>query len=344
MTVEFADGFEDWTSISGEYQNVIGSPTVSAGVGRRGGSALVLNGAMAVGRSLVTPRTEIFASIALYPTDSGSASTIFMGFYSGATAQISLVLNASNTIEVRRGAESGTLLGSSSAGAMPTAQYSHAIVRVVVSDTVGVVQIRLNGSDTPAVNLTGVDTNNGAAAVSVSEIRLGARAGGAARVGRYDDFVINNTDGSIANSWIGDTRVDSYFQNSNGDSSQFVGSDGNSTDNYQLVGGAAPNGTDYVQSSTVNDEDLYGFQDMIHTPTTIFGVLVAASALKDDAGSRSFRTLAKSGGTKVDNGADFVLSTSRTRYLGAFETDPNTSVAWTKSGLSAAQFGEKVTV
>lgn len=347
MSVIWADGFEDHdyaagasaaisTVLAGEFDAFgSGNATVSA-TGRRGGKALVANNSAAYfQKSLPAALTEIFVALAYYRTTATVANIVEL--YSAATLQVAMGLNADGSITVYRGA---TALGTSAAGLVPQSAYTQFQLRVVISDTVGVVQVRVNGSGSNAISVTGADTNNGAAAVSVNGVRFDPATGN----DRWDDIVIWDTAGSTANTWLGDVRVDSYFPNANGDSSQFVGSDGNSTDNYLLVDGASPNGTDYVQSSTVNDKDLYGFTNLSHTPSSIFGVLVAPSALKDDAGSRSIRMLAKSGGTEVDSGADVNLSTTRTRYLGLFETDPNTSAAWTKAGLDAAQFGVKVTV
>ena len=337
MAILWADGFDDWTSTTGEYGTISGTLAPSAGNGRRSGAALLINNnGDYIQRALDSALTELFVSFAFRPTNTTAADVLSL--FSATTAQITVRVLADGSIEVRRGTSTGTVLGTSAAGLVGSGAFTHFQVRAVISDTVGVVQIRLNGSSSPAINLTSQDTNNGAAAVSVNNVRIGTSSTGS-KVGYYDDLVIWDTTGSIANTWIGDTRVDSYFPNANGDSSQFVGSDGNSTDNYLLVDAAAPNGTDYVQSSTVGDKDLYGFGNMSHTPSSIYGVVVTASALKDDAGSRSIRLLAKSSSSEANSGADIALSTSRTRAIGVFETNPATSAAWTKSGVDGAQFG-----
>ncbi len=344
MSVIWADGFEDYdygagstaVVIAGEYDLSAGASSDITSNGRRGGNCITLNNSTGYfQKSLPAALTEVFTAFAFYRAGAGGGSVCNM--YSAATLQVSITVNSDGSVSVSRNV---TVLATSAAGLVPQNAFTQFQVRAVISDTVGVIQVRLNGSGSNAVSVTGADTNNGAAAVSVNGIQFKAYAVN----DRFDDVVIWDTAGSTANTWLGDVRVDSYFPNANGDSSQFVGSDGNSTDNYLLVDGASPNGTDYVQSSTVNDKDLYGFTNLSHTPSSIFGVLVAPSALKDDAGSRSIRMLAKSGGTEVDSGADVNLSTTRTRYLGLFETDPNTSAAWTKAGLDAAQFGVKVTV
>ena len=124
---------------------------------------------------------------------------------------------------------------------------------------------------------------------------------------------------------------------------KFVGSDGNSTDNYLLIDAAAPNGTDYVQSDTIGNKDLYNFGSLPYSPSTIYGVVATGSALKTVADTRSVRLLSKSSGTEVDNGADIALNTARTRHIGVFHSDPATGVRWTESGVNAMQIGQTVT-
>ena len=95
-----------------------------------------------------------------------------------------------------------------------------------------------------------------------------------------------------------------------------------------------------MSSSTIGDEDLYTYPAL--TGSTIYAAVVNLRAEKDNSGTRSIRALAESGGTTVDSGTDFPLSQNvYADYQGIFEVDPNTGVAWTISGVNAAQFGIK---
>jgi len=99
----------------------------------------------------------------------------------------------------------------------------------------------------------------------------------------------------------------------------------------------------YVADATVSDQDRYTFPSI--AGSTVHAVAVNIRAEKDDASTRAIRAVAKSGATTADNGSDFNLTLNAyADFQGIFETDPNTSVLWTVSGVNAAEFGVKTTV
>ena len=109
--------------------------------------------------------------------------------------------------------------------------------------------------------------------------------------------------------------------------------------NYTCVDEVAASTTDYVESATAAQQDLYAFTDLPHTPVNIYGVLRTAVATKDDVGTRSIKLLTKCA-SAVSAGADKALSFgSYVRLADTIDVDPNTSVAWTTSALNASQFG-----
>jgi hypothetical protein len=113
-------------------------------------------------------------------------------------------------------------------------------------------------------------------------------------------------------------------------------------DHYATVDETTVNGdTDYVASGTVGDLDLYDVSDLGVTPDSIQAVQVTLCARNDDAASREVRCRVKSGAA-VANGASHALTASYLYYRDIFETDPNTSAAWTSSGVNAAQIGPEV--
>jgi hypothetical protein len=98
----------------------------------------------------------------------------------------------------------------------------------------------------------------------------------------------------------------------------------------------------YVTDATVSDQDRYTFPSI--AGAQVFAVAVNLRAEKDDSGTRTVRTVTKSGATVADNGSDFALTLNTyADFQGLFETDPNTGVAWTVSGVNAAEFGVKTT-
>jgi hypothetical protein len=64
-------------------------------------------------------------------------------------------------------------------------------------------------------------------------------------------------------------------------------------------------------------------------------------ARKDDAEGRQVRTKLKSGTTTAD-GTTRGMATSYLAYGDLYETDPDTAIAWTPSGVNAMQVGIEV--
>jgi hypothetical protein len=101
--------------------------------------------------------------------------------------------------------------------------------------------------------------------------------------------------------------------------------------------------TDYLSGTSVGDLDLLGVEDLSVIPGTILGLKAVGFGAKTDAASRSWNLGIESGGTVV-NGSDLSLTTDPSYYEHDLETDPDTGVEWTQSGVNAAQLQPRVAV
>ena len=112
--------------------------------------------------------------------------------------------------------------------------------------------------------------------------------------------------------------------------------------NYTEVNEVPP-GADLscVSSSTVGAEDRYNFGSLSSTPANIGGVKVSALLRKTDTGARTITVQLKSGSTEI-TGSSQSPSTSYIYYSAYQDTDPNTSAAWTASGVNAVTGGTKI--
>jgi len=142
----------------------------------------------------------------------------------------------------------------------------------------------------------------------------------------------------------GDIEVVTLLPNGNGNSSQLLGSDSNSTDNYLLVDNNAaipPVTTEYVGGSTQGDKDTYTMENLTGTPT-VLAVQTTLYAAMDDTGPKQVRPVIRSGTTDYP-GADFALQNGV--YIPVSEihlTDPDTATAWTYGGVNSMEFGPEV--
>lgn len=156
-----------------------------------------------------------------------------------------------------------------------------------------------------------------------------------------DDIYVADTTGGVNDDLLGPLVVNSYLPNGNGNSSDLVGSDGNSTDNYLLVDESPPDdGTTYVESGTQGDKDTYAIANVSGTPT-IVGVMPTAYAQRTQTGVKFLRHVTRVSSTDYV-GSDLGLSEDYTPVEEAWDENPNTSTAWTATTLNAAEFGVEV--
>ena len=97
----------------------------------------------------------------------------------------------------------------------------------------------------------------------------------------YDDFYLMTGSGDTP---LGDIVIETLYPNGNGNANQFVGSDGDSTNNYLLVNETgAPVTSSYVADSTSGHQDMYALTDLVTSAGTVLGVCHSAYLAKTDA-------------------------------------------------------------
>ncbi len=336
MTLLFCDSFDHYTTVTQKWDSVgSGGAAISSGNGRNGtssGRATNLDGGFR-SNSVGAKSTLILGVAFRYPAGYSSSEFVLLSFRDGASAQCDLRLTPARTLKITR---AGTALGTGSAVLSPDVFY-YIEFKVTFHGSTGVAHVRVNGVTDQS--LTSQNTQ-ATANPSADSFTLMTITGGGAGNTDFDDLYVCDALGSTNNDFLGDVRVQAILPNGNGNSSQLVGSDANSTDNYLLVDEAAPATADYVESSTVGDKDTYAFGDLTPTTGTVYGVQVLPYAAKTDAGVRSIASVARLSGTEVDS-ADKVLSTSYQYLPDIRETKPGGG-AWTISDVNSAEFGVKI--
>ncbi len=336
MTALYAESFEI-NHVSLPSKGWGGGTNRSTTTGRFDDDALRLtNAGVQTGRSFANTVTVCVGFAIKASAFSPTTPGIFFRLYDTVTLHIDCRISSAGLISVTR---NGTSLGT---GTIPITigAWAYFELKVKIDDTTGTVQTWING--TADLNLTGQDTRNGAAAqVNLFEMVISGVASGATH--DFDDFVLLDTNGgSPNNDHIGDVRVEFLLPNGNGNSSQFVGSDANSTDNYLLVDDPEipDNDTTYVESSTVGNKDTYAYENLTPGTGTVYFVQPIPYARKSDAGTRSIVSVARLSATEVDSAAS-TLSATYLYYPDIRETKPGGGV-WTISDVNSAEFGVKV--
>lgn len=257
---------------------------------------------------------------------------------SGATLHITVNINTDGSCSVIR---NGTTIASGGAGTVPGAgsptqsSWNYVEVKCKVDSSTGEVKIRANGQTSDALSFTG-NTRNGGTSANIDQVIIAS--GLSNDGGWWDDWYIINDQGSTNNTWLGDVRVYTLSPSGAGSSTQWTPSSGS---NYTDVDEQPYNTSDYVSDSVSGHRDTYAMTDLPGSVATVYGVQNVAIANKDNTGVISVKQALKSG-SSVYYGSNTLMTTTYTTYTDLREQDPNTSAAWTASGVNAAEAGVEI--
>ena len=261
----------------------------------------------------------------------------FMGD-TGATEHVVLRRTNTGQLAIDRG---GTQLAITTDTPLPAdSTHRYIEIKATLSDSVGTIDVYLNGSHvTPILTFSG-DTKNGGTLTTFDTFDF---TGGISTSGIDDVYLLTGSGSSPYNNLLGEVRCWPLAPTASGNSSQLLGSDGNSVSNYLLVDEVASslNNADYVGSANVGDKDTYVYGDLTPLTGTVISVEVGSHVLKSDAGAKSFRPVVRHSGVDY-GGTDVVLGLASTRSAQIYTTNPGTSAAWTISEVNAAEFGAEV--
>lgn len=264
----------------------------------------------------------------------------YLTFVGDGLAHIVVKRNDSNaSISIYRGGNigqaDGTLLATSAPNVTINGVWYHLEIKVVLADVGGSVEVRVNNAT--VITFTG-DTRNGGASGLLDRVHLYSFASSDEANVRFDDFYVLNGAGTSNNNFIGDSRIHNLFPNADGNYSQFVGSDGNSINNYLLVDEATPDVVDYVGSGTPGNKDSYNFPNLPAAVTAVRAVSQRAYNISSDVGTRTARNLTRISGVDYVS-ADYNVGGAALQFETLYNTSPATLAAWGVAEFNAAEWG-----
>lgn len=329
MSLEFMDGFDHYsnsTSMARKWDT--GSSSFAFPAGRFGGLASNQDNSSAT-KTLTSVATRV-VGFALFPFTSLAAATI-LSFLDSGTVQVDLRLAATGTLQVTR---NGTVLATSSAGVVSAGVWQYIEFKAKIDPTTGTYEVRVGG--VTVLSGSGANTRNTANSTT-NQFKIATPS---LTQLYFDDLYALNISGLVNSDFLGECRILTSFATGDGASSQWTPSTG--TNHFAVIDETTPNDdTDYNSDANVGDIDLYTFPSV--SPTGAIGaVQTTMCARKDDAGTRQLSEVCRSGGTNFVGGLTFTMLSTYLMYMQIRETDPNTSSAWTNSGVNNAQFGAKV--
>jgi len=163
--------------------------------------------------------------------------------------------------------------------------------------------------------------------------------------GTYDDLICWD-DQTYDNFPTGDnggaTRVIETLTPTGDTATAATPSTGDGSTNYQMVDdtGFHDGASTTLAFDAVNETDLHSYSDMTLTPSSIDGCVVNTFQYSV-AGNSTYAHKCRSGSSTSESATAFNETTtaSFTKRQQCFGVDPDTSSAWTESGVNSASFG-----
>jgi len=262
------------------------------------------------------------------PTAIGDTSYLLY-LKNGATEELKLRRNGSD-LQLIRG--SSTVIGTAT-GVISATAWHYIELQVVIGQAPnGSWEIRIN--ETTEASASSVDTQNLSA--TTDSFTFNADNNGTV----LDDIYICDDSGSLNTTFLGAVKIEAIYPDGD-DTSQWTPDSG--TTNYTQVDETPPDDdTSYVEADTLNEKDLYTYDNLSVPSGNIRGAMVVSDVRLDAAGAETLITVCKSGTTESDDGGISVSDTSYGSVTRILELDPDTSSQWTVSGINAALFGIKM--
>ena len=338
MSLVFMDGFDDGLQRDGKYLAFHANNDLATSWGRNGIGVRIDSGVNDSIESSVPSNDTYVVGSAVWWNGTFNSGLNQFAFKEGTTVHIAVRLRGSDgAFELRRGT---TLIETTAPGLFSIQHWHYIEIKVVVHDSTGSVVINVDGTEVHS--LTGADTRNGGTGI-IDRISHGTESGATAHM-YLDDYYILNDLTAVNDDFLGDCVVETVNPDGNGNYSDHVGSDGNSTDNYLLVDDAPTpdDDTTYVEAGTALDKDSYTFAAVTaDSGATVFGVQ-AGHYVRHTGGGGTMRALHRRSstdafGTTVTPASSFTFK----GYL--WNEDPQAGPgAWTVTNVDASEFGQEI--
>lgn len=279
--------------------------------------------------------TFVFGFGAKFPSTN---TTTFCYVHDGVSIHLSLRLTSLGALNLYRG-DGVTLLATSATTPFSiTGVWRYIEFKATIDDVAGSVTVRVDG--TTVLTYSG-DTRNGSTATVTTMVLFNLGNPGTTY---FDDvYALDTTGPAPYNDFLGDIVVRTLLPTGDGDSSGWLGSDGNSVNNSLLVDEVTSSMTDYVAANVSGTSDLYALADV---PSTydVLAVREVVYAAKSDGGvSPVVLPQAKgSVGTVRTDTALPALSTTPLPYGADIRTTDPDGNALTATRLNAMQIGVQI--
>jgi hypothetical protein len=329
MALLFMDGF-DAIDVSQKWSTVVGTWGSDAATRFSTGRAIRV-GSPGVITRFFAASNEIYVGVGINAIASdGSATLVKLLGDSAATLHLNLRLSSLTQVTLYTGS---TLLGTYTHGSQIAGLWNYFEIGGTIATSGGVATVKMNG--TTIISYTG-NTKGGGTATAFDAVGL---SGNSYSGTSFDDlYVCDGTGSAPHNIFLGDTRVVTMSPNGAGASTQLTPDSGS---NYARVNELPYSAANNVSGTTPGQRDTYSLSDLPAGVANIFAVQNNVIAKKTSTGAIAVKPAVKSGANVYYGSASSVGTTDATisdlRII-----DPNTSAAWTVSGVNALESGLEI--
>lgn len=219
MAFLFADGFDfysvpadvlqRWDSYSSTSNQVVLSSTTAFSLGQsiEFSSTNITNN---ITKALPSNEATVFLNFRTRRSGAQAGSTAF-GFVQlrdVTTPQLTVMIDETGLLTVRSGGTAGTILGSVAA-ALTAGSWDSFQIKAVINNTTGSVEVRKNGSTTPLLTLSNVNTRGGTTNNYANSVVFGGTGNTSSPALNwfFDDIFVYSGVGALPNDWTGDLRA-----------------------------------------------------------------------------------------------------------------------------------------
>ena len=309
---------------------------VDASAGRRGGAAFVLDNFTNDVRKGFPGAETIVVGFA-WKTANLVSNRNILQVYGHGVIHVTLQMTSTGAIRVTR--SGSTEIGISSGGLVSTDVWYYLELKVKIGNSPdGTIEVHLDGAT--IINESSIDTLGSGEAFAQG---ISFNGNGTTNATFIDDVYVLDIAGSAPyNDFLGDSRVDGILPDGDGFSSDFDTTfPASPTTHNTKVDEATPNDdTDYNETNTVNDIDLFDYAALptIVGGATVWAVQISGYLNKQDAGPAPFQF--KSRPTSTTFGAIQQEPSIDYKYFHEIlELNPQTSAAWSEAEIDASEFG-----
>ena len=238
-----------------------------------------------------------------------------------------LYLGNSGQIRVYVNSSSPVLIGATSRG-LKQGEWAYIEFKTYTDASSGTFDIRINGEN--VLTYSG-DTRDGSSPYTSRIVFQDTED-----CAIDDIYIMGNSDDS--DTYLGPVKVERLAPTADGAVSDWTPSA--NADHYTLVDEIPVNSSDYIEASTLGDEELFEYAN---TSLASIAAVKITSDLAANGGYNEVKHRYRSGSANSYDGATFgVVDTTVAEKSEILVVDPDTNAAWTTTNLNSAQFGAEI--